>query len=78
MASLTIGNIVHIEYSGVSGEIRHIELNEEVYFDKVSGIEIDGWRENLVNVIKNSGMDKLADSEMPAFFCKLRTEGILI
>lgn len=66
-----------IDYSMNTGEVRAFELRGEVLYDKKRGICVDGWKEKLVDWVKECELDKPNEFGLRAFVWWLHDEGLM-
>jgi len=62
-----------IYYSLVSGNVVTLTVEDEVIYDKHEGIEKDGWKDKLVDLVMKNGLDR----PRHAFVWNLIEEGLI-
>jgi len=78
MASLSIGTTPYsdIDYSLVDGRIRALVIRGEKLYDEQTGLEAEGWRDKLVEFVKEQQLHRGA--MVRAFVHRMRADGLLI
>ena len=80
MASLFVTTDPHseIDYSLVDGQVRGFVLRGVKLYDEEDGTAADGWREKLVSLIREQGLDlDTYGHGLRAFVRRLQDDGYL-
>lgn len=66
-----------IYYSIVDGVIYGFTLHGDELYNKLSGRETDGWKDRLVEFVKELVEEKVLHNPRHAFFLRLAEEGLV-
>jgi len=79
MASVIIGTkpITDIDYSIADGRIRSFDYRGEILYDEDNNIAIEGWKEKLVEVIIDNGLNIDRGMGLKAFVYKMIEDGLV-
>ncbi len=79
MASVSVATDppTDIDYSLVDRRVRVFKLRGKVLYDEDEGIDIKGWKEELVKLVKKQGLDINDGIGLHAFVYGLIKEGLL-
>ena len=66
-----------IDYSVVDGRVRSFKLRGEKLFDEDDDIAVDGWKDRLVEFVKEQGLDKNYGRGLHAFVYRLIEDGLI-
>lgn len=80
MTGLTIltDPVIDIDYSTIDGRIRSFQYDGETLYDEDMGVEINGWKDTLVSVIKEQGLNIDDGRGLHAFVVKMIIDGDFI
>lgn len=83
MASVSIRGLCEravsdIDYSTADGRVRQLLLRGELLYDERDKVEVDGWKDKLVEFVREAGLDVDHDGHgLHSFVHRMRIDGIL-